>query len=530
MPLKLQTKLMLLISTLLFILIFILALIFQQLWSSSMKSQIGSKALHLAKTVASIPEIQEAFEDPEPWVTIQPLVEQIRQHTDAEFIVVGNRDSIRYAHPIPERIGKRMVGGDNDPVFRGESIISEARGTLGLSLRGKTPIYNEEDEIIGVVSVGFLIEDINEVSARHRNYIFLFALATLVLGSVGAGFIAGNIKRSIMGLEPEEIGRLYEEKEAILEFIHEGIIAVNRDGIITLINQNALQLLGGTSKEHVLGQHVNTILPHSTLPEVIRSGHAEFDKEAVLGDKVVIVSRTPVRNKSGEVIGAVSSFRNKSELFLLTQQMSQLKQYADGLRAQTHEFSNKLYTISGLIQLESYQEAIEFITKESDTQQDLLRFILKEIPDPILGGLLMGAINRAQEMKVRLHLDQESTFRDVPERIDRNLLVTILGNLINNAIEAVAQQPQGTVTLLLTDLGQDLIVELEDNGLGIPLEQAEHIFMLGFSTKKGEHRGFGLALVKKAVDQLEGAIEYHPVDGGGTRFTVAIPKRRRDIQ
>jgi two-component system CitB family sensor kinase len=522
---KLQTKLVLLISTLLFILILILALSFQQLWSASLKDNAGSKALHLAKTVASIPEIKEAFIDPEPWHRIQPLVESIRQQTDAEFIVIGNREGIRYSHPIPGRIGKEMVGGDNEPVFRGESIISEAKGTLGLSLRGKTPIYNDQQEIIGVVSVGFLIEDINETALRHRNNILMIAALALLLGAIGAGFIARGVKRSIMGLEPEEIGRLYQEKDAVLEFIHEGIIAVNREGLITLINQNALQLLGVSDKAALLGHSISNVLPHSTLPDVIRSGSAEFDKEAIVGDNVVVVSRMPVFNKQGEVIGAVSSFRNKSELYLLTQQLSQIRTYADGLRAQTHEFSNKLYTISGLIQLESYQEAIEFITQESDIQRDLLQFILKEIPDPIIGGLLLGAMNRAQEMKVQIEIDRESSFGDIPEALDRNLLVTILGNLINNAIEAVSDQTHKQVSILLTDLGQDLFMEIEDNGPGINPDDLDQIYSVGYSTKKGEHRGFGLALVKKAAIQLGGMIEYNPVLGGGSRFSVAIPKK-----
>lgn len=464
----------------------------------------------------------------EPWHTIQPLVEDIREQTDAEYIVVGNRDGIRYSHPIPSRIGETMVGGDNDPVFRGESIISEATGTLGLALRGKTPVFSDQGEVIGVVSVGFLIEDINKEAYRFRNIIIWIALAALILGATGAAFIANNVKRSIMGLEPEDIGRLYQEKEAVLESIHEGIVTVNKKGIVTLINQNALSMLGTANKSEVIGKPILEILPHTTLPEVIHTGVAEIDSEAIVGDNVVIVNRLPVKDRNGIVIGAVSSFRNKSELYLLTQQLSQLKQYADGLRAQTHEFSNKLHTISGLIQLESYQEAIDIITQESDIQSDLLKLTLKEVPDPIIGGLLIGKINRARELKINLIIEEESTFKDIPPSVDRNMLVTILGNLLDNAMDAVlANSKDRNVSLLLTDLGQDLILEIEDNGHGIPAEWSDQIFNAGFSTKN-EKRGIGLALVKRAVDGLGGIIEHHPVQAGGTRFFVAIPKIRRD--
>jgi two-component system CitB family sensor kinase len=529
--LRLQTKLILLMCTLTFTLIVAMSFTFQQMWSNSYKAQIGSKAINLAKAVASIPELKKAFTKPEPWKTIQPLVEDIRRQTDAEYIVVGNREGIRYSHPVPSRIGQSMVGGDNEPVFRGESIISEATGTLGLALRGKTPILNEQGEVIGVVSVGFLIKDINKQAIEFRNIIIGIAIAALLLGAAGAVFIANNVKRSIMGLEPEDIGRLYQEKEAVLESIHEGIITVNKKGIVTLINQNALSMLGTENKSDVIGRPILEVLPYTTLPEVIHTGVAEMDSEAIVGDNVVVVNRLPVKDRNGIVIGAVSSFRNKSELYLLTQQLSQIKQYADGLRAQTHEFSNKLHTISGLIQLESYQEAIDFITRESGTQSDLLKLILKEIPDPIIGGLLLGKINRAQEMKIRLNIDEGSTFKDVPSSIDRNMLVTILGNLLDNAMEAVlGNDDDKLVTIFLTDLGQDLIMEIEDNGLGIPVEWSDQIFNAGFSTKKEEKRGYGLALVKRAVEGLGGIIEHHPGQTAGTRFFVAIPKIRRDTE
>ncbi|TFE23969.1 ATP-binding protein [Cohnella luojiensis] len=528
---RLQTKLILLMCTLTFTLIVTMSLTFQQMWTSTYKNQVGSKALNLAKTVASIPELRKAFGDPDPSQTIQPLVEEIRKQTDAEFIVVGNRDEIRYAHPNPSRIGQTMVGGDNGPVFEGKSIISEATGTLGLSLRGKTPIYGDNGEIIGVVSVGFLFEDINKEAIRFRNIVIAIAFAALLLSAAGAVFIANKVKRSIFGLEPEDIGRLYQEKQAVLESIHEGIIAVNGKGVITLVNQNALGLLGTDDKSKILGRHVLDILPYSTLPEVIRTGEAEYDSEAIVGGHEVVVNRLPVKGPHGNVIGAVSSFRNKSELYLITQQLSQMRQYADGLRAQTHEFSNKLHTISGLIQLESYQEAIEFITRESDTQIDLLKVILKEIPDPIVGGLLLGKINRARELKIRLNIDEGSTFSDVPPWIDRNSLVTILGNLLDNAMEAVMEKDgEKLVTVLLTDLGRDLIMEVEDNGPGIRAEWSEHIFREGFSTKNEQKRGFGLALVKQAVDQLGGSIEFHSGQAGGTRFSVALPKTRRDAE
>lgn len=522
---RLQTKLILLIGALLFGIIIVLAVSFERMSEARLKEQIGSSALKIAKAVASIDDIKDAFAEPNPSKIIQPIVEKIRLETDAEFIVIGNLNGIRYAHPIPNEIGKEMVGGDNGPVFRGESIISEAVGSLGLSLRGKTPIFDNHHQVIGVVSVGFLIKDINKTAEKYRNYIILVASITLLIGYAGAVFIAKSVKRSIFGLEPKEIGLLYQEKRAILESIHEGIIAINKEGLITMVNQTASKLFDPLETMDITGKHIFDILPDSRLLEVIKTGTAEFDKEMIINDSLVVLNRLPIWDHQHQVIGAVSSFRNKSELIQLTEELSQVKRYAEVLRAQTHEYSNKLYMIYGLIQLESYQEAMDIITHETDVHQNLMSFLMKEIPDPIIGGILIGKFNRANELKIELEIDKESTFQDLPPSISRKDLVTIIGNLIDNSLESVLAKgsEDKRVKIFMTDLGDDLIIEVEDNGVGISPEAADRLFMAGYSTKS-ENRGIGLALVKQAVQQLNGYITFNSHPQGGAIFTVAIPK------
>jgi two-component system CitB family sensor kinase len=504
---RLQTKMIFIICTLLLCVIVILGGIFQYIENSTIKEQIGTRALHVAQSVASIPTIREAFKEQQPWVKIQPIAEEIRQKTGAEYIVVGNRDEVRYSHPIPERIGQEMVGGDNGPVLEGKSIISEAVGSLGPSLRGKTPIFDDQGKVIGIVSVGFLMEDIHVITKNYQKQILLIGFVALIFGIIGAVFIANMVKRAIHGLEPEEIASLYEEKRAILESIREGIIAINAKGIVTMVNQAAIDLLELRRANKVTGQHILDILPSSRLLEVIRTGKAEFDQEMWFVENELIVNRLPIYNRQKQVIGAVSSLRSKSEIFKLGQELSQVKRYAEALRAQTHEFSNKLYMISGLIQLESYHEAIEVITRESDIHQNLVHFIMKEFPDPIIGGLLIGKFNRAQELKVDLEIDRESSFRDVSPGLDRDLLVTIIGNIVDNAMDAVLERPDQEpkrIKVFFTDLGDDLIIECEDNGIGIADEHSDKVFELGFSTKQDEGRGFGLFLVQRAVTKLGG--------------------------
>lgn len=528
---RLQTRLILLIGTLLFFVIVALTFSFERLLVNTLEKSIGSSALKLAKAVAEMDVIQDAFEEEDPSSIIQPAVEEIRLETDAEYIVIGNREGIRYAHPLADRIGKEMVGGDNGPVLEGMSIISKAVGSMGPSLRGKTPIYNDKNEIVGIVSVGILMEDIESSAHLYRNRVLFLAGVALILGCGGAIWISSSVKRSIHGLEPKEIGLLYQEKRAILETIHEGIIAINREGVITLANHTAMMLIDSTERKTITGQHIREVVPDSRLMEVIQSGEAQKDQEMVINKSAVVVNRLPIYDNEHRIVGAVSSFRNKSELLRLTEELTQVKRYTEALRAQTHEYSNKLYTIYGLIQLESYQEAMDLITHETDVHQNLIQFLLQEIPDPIIGGILIGKFNRGSELRVQLEIDRNSSFKEIPGHISRNQLVAIIGNLIDNGMEsALAPSSSGRwVKILLLDKDDVLKIEVADSGIGILKANAERLFEVGYSTKgSSNHRGFGLSIVNGAVQQLNGTIVYHNAPEGGAIFTVTIPKTRRD--
>jgi two-component system, CitB family, sensor kinase len=523
---RLHTKLMLVIFILIISIGGIFGITFKNIMESNLKHEIGSKALSLAQSIASMTEIQEAFQTENPASIIQPITESIRKQVGAEFIVIGNRNEIRYSHPNPNRLGQKMVGGDNGRVFNGESIISESTGTLGPSLRGKAPIFSQ-GEIIGVVSVGYLQTDIEKEVSKIQKKFLLVTLLILIGGILAALLISLNIKKAMFGLEPKEIAWMYQEKHAIVESIHEGIIAIDTEGQITVVNETAHKILGVPNEIMLRGKSIEEVVENTNLLEVVRNGQAEYDKEILIFGDIFLANRIPIFNKKGNVIGAVASFRNKSELAHLLQELSHVKSYAEGLRAQTHEYSNRLYTLLGLIQLGSYKEAIDFISKEVDVAQGVIQFLMKEIPDPIIAGFILGKISLASELKVNFLIDRESTFKDIPKEISRDLLVTIIGNLVNNAFEAVRENDKAEkkVLLFLTDLGKELIIEVEDNGIGIDSKNKNQIFIEGFSTKDtSSNAGIGLSLVQNAIHSLGGSITFSTNEGEGTIFTVAIPK------
>ncbi|MEH7415356.1 sensor histidine kinase, partial [Neobacillus drentensis] len=504
---------------------------FKQIMESNLKHEIGTKALSVAQTIANMPDIQAAFTLDNPSAHIQPIAENIRKKVGAEFIVVGNRNEIRYSHPNQNRIGQKMVGGDNGRVFKGESVISESTGTLGPSLRGKAPIFSG-GKVIGVVSVGYLQTDIQREVSKLQQKIFVATLIILAGSLIAAVLISLNIKRAIFGLEPKEIAWMYQEKHAILESIHEGIIAIDTDSRITVVNETAHSILGVPNDVLLRGKRIETVLENTQLYEVAKSGKAEYDQEIIINGDIYLANRIPIFNKKRGVIGAVASFRNKSELAYLLKELSHIKAYAEGLRAQTHEYSNRLYTLLGLIQLGSYKEAIDFISKEVDVAQGFIQFLMKEIPDPIIAGFILGKVSLASELKIDLTIDRGSSFKDVPAEIDRDMLVTIIGNLVNNAFEAVreCEKDEKRVSLFLTDLGKELIIEVEDNGVGMESGVQEQIFKPGFSTKKkSSNSGIGLSLAQKAIHDLGGYLTFSSTMEEGTIFTVAIPKSRGSL-
>ena len=526
---NLQERISLFTVCLILFIVLLCSLLYYHTLSNTIEKQLSKRALNVATTIALMPEIRDAFYTEDPSVIIQPIVEQIREKIDAEYIVVGNKDGIRYSHPIPERIGKQMIGGDNAKALKeGRSYTSIATGSLGLSLRGKVPIKGQNGEIIGVVSVGFLIEDVHHLVSKHAKPIVWIALCALLIGMIGSIFLVKSIKKIMFGLEPEEISTLLKQRNAVIESVREGIMVINNQEEIIILNQTAYDILSLDPNQAVVGKRVFDIIPNATMLEVLQTGEEQLDRQMVFRNKIIIANQLPV--KSGEdVIGVVSSFRLKSEIDQLIEELSQANRYNEALRAQTHEFTNLLYTISGLIQLGSNEEALVLIHNETENNNDFVQFLMKNIKDPWLGGILLGYYNRAKELKIHFVIDRESSLEELPRHFDSSNFVSILGNLITNAFESIEKRPLKSkiVSLFITDMGNDVIIEVEDSGPGIDDDLFPFIFQKGFSTKEGENRGIGLARVKELVTEMNGSITIEKGEYGGAFFIVAIPKEKR---
>ncbi|WP_143759281.1 ATP-binding protein [Sporosarcina newyorkensis] len=524
---NLHMKMIVLIGTLVVTIILLIGGFMSFFITDTTEAQIGERALSVATSVSLIPEIRAAFHSDDPSAIIQPIVQQIQEQTDAKFIVVGNRQEIRYAHPNPDRLGKKMVGEDNERALMfGESYISKSAGSLGNSLRAKVPIYSNE-EIVGVVSVGFLVDSIESVIWDYSKEIWFVLLGITAAAILGSIVIASYIKRALFGLEPEEISYLLFQKETILHSIHEGIVATNAEGQITMINSAALKLLTGDDQQTIswIGQSIHAIFPNSDLPYVLKNGQTVFDQEKLFGAHSVYVNSVPIFYED-ELLGAVSTFRNKTEIEELTKKLTHIQQYVDALRSQTHEFSNKLYTIAGLTRLDKKEEVLDFVQNETKIQQQWIDTLLDEIQDPYVSGLLVGKLNQASELQIDISIQPDSRLHTALSERSRQALLTAVGNLLDNAFDAVYDERaiSREISVFFTDIGQDILFEIDDAGPGIEDTVLESIFTRGVSTKKGVGRGHGLALTKQAIDAANGQLSTEPSELGGVCFIVSIPK------
>ncbi|PFO01507.1 ATPase [Bacillus sp. AFS076308] len=521
---SLQTKIFGLALLLGLLLILLMTSFYSYMESKQIEENKGKLALEISKTVSFMPTIIEAFHSSYPSKTIQPLAEKIRKETGAEFVVVGNMDGTRYSHPLKSMIGKKMKGGDNDKAIKkGQYYVSKANGSLGPSIRGKSPILNKNGEVIGVVSVGFLLEDVHHQITKNITKVLLVSIFALLISSLGSMLLGRDIRKDTLGLEPYEIAALYKEKNAVLHGVKEGILAVNRDGFITMMNQPAKRLL------HINGSvrhlKVDGLFSSGYLYEVLHSGSPIVDKEVVWKDKTVIVNCTPLFDESG-ISGVVASFRDKTEIEQMVNTISEVKSYSEDLRAQTHEYTNKLYVLSGLLQLGEFDQAIAMIQAETQVLQVQNTILFNQIKDSKVQAILLGKLGKASEKKINLEINPESYLEALPTHINFSSLIVIIGNLIDNALEAVSESYNPTVKFFAIDIGSDIIFEVSDNGRGISERDIPKLFNRGFSSKKGDMpRGFGLSNAEEAVIEVNGMIEVQSNPETGTVFTVYLPKQ-----
>jgi len=522
---KLQTKLTLLVIIVVFISISIIISFVVSWMTGNIERKARTNIMNVAEMAAHSTEIVNALEAKDPSRKIGTYVNiQLKELEQVEYIIVVDNDGIRYSHPNPEMIGQKFEGGDEYRVVeKGETYISQASGTLGKSLRAFTPIYDSENnKKIGFVSVGTLTQSIETAKHTAIIYIILIAFGGLMAGVIGAFLLANSIKNTLLGLEPDEIAKLYNEKMGMLDAIHEGLVAVDEEARITLINDSALNILhfeNRIDKENIIGQNVEEVIPNTRLINVLETGKSEFEEEQRINNTIIMTNRVPIISR-GKIVGAIASFRDKTDVTRMAEELTGVKKMAWSLRAQNHEFMNKLHTISGLIQLEDYEEAMQFISDVAKVRSNISNILTENIKDASLSALLLSKYNKAEENRVKLKIDGNSKLTKLPQYMTSEEIVSVIGNLIENSLDEVKNDGNGFIYIKIVENKHILNIKVKDNGGGIPLECREKIYEQGFSTKEGQ-RGHGMYIVKKIIDEFNGTINFD-VDSG-VFWDIIIP-------
>lgn len=522
-PMKLGTTVILMVSAVLFSVLLVVHLIYFSQISNMTRDALAGKALAVARTLANSPEIRQGLMKKPEESGIQAIAQAVNKSNDFLFIVVTDMQSIRYSHPEAQRIGQPFKGDDILLALQGKENVAINRGFLAQALRVFTPIYDEHHRQIGVVSIGLELSRVTEQINNSRGSIFWSILFGVLVGLLGTWVFVKVLKRILFGLEPYEISNLFEQRQAMLHSIKEGVIAVDECGEVTLINQAAQELLDYHKSQddaqlstlsHVWSKVVD-------FSQVLHDGTPRRDEEIMVKDRLLLINTVPVLS-NGKIIGAISTFRDKTEVRKLMQRLDGMVNYADALRERSHEFMNKLHVILGLLHLKSYKQLENYILKTANSYQEEIGSLLGKIKSPVIAGFLLSKINRTSDLGHSLVISNESQLPENSNEDQVAVLITVLGNLIENALEALGQEPGGEISVSLHYRHGWLHCEVNDDGPGIAPEHIEHIFEKGVSSK-GTERGVGLALVKQQVENVGGNISVESEPGIFTQFFVQLP-------
>ncbi len=494
-------------------------LLYSQDSGQNLEQQYQLRALGIAQSVSRSPDVVEYLQNGDPSHQIQPLAESVRSTTGAAYVVVADRYGVRYSHPNPSLIGKRLEEGV--VALDGRTHVGIDIGSLGRSANGIAPIFSSRGEVIGEVSVGILETQLNSQLALDSRSIIGYSILILALSALGSFLLARRIKRITFGLEPSSIASLLREREALLHGIREGMLGLDADGNITVINEEAERLLG--LRGPVIGETLEAVLVPSRLRDLL-TGAIEGTDEVVVTDEYLLeVNRMRVA-LSGRDIGSVITVRDRTEVEGLVRELHAINGLTEALRAQEHEYANQLHVITGLLEMGEYGDLGAYLAQVSTTPSALARTLKSRIESRPLAALLLAKITIAAEQSISLVVTDDS-FVPVSPGNERTLL-TIVGNLVDNSIEALLEQPgpRGITVRLIDDDGTRIVVT--DNGPGVPRERIKDVLIDGYTTKTarpGMRRGMGLAIVSRLVYRLRGTIEISPGPGG--HFEVVLPSR-----
>jgi two-component system CitB family sensor kinase len=485
--------------------------------SRRLDQDFEQRAVGIAVTVAQDPEVATAVTAGDPARDLQTLAARVVHASGAAYVVITDRNGVRFSHPHPALIGRRL----EEPVaaLDGRVHMGIDPGSLGRSANGKAPIVDDSGTVVGQVSVGILETDVAGQYRHEALVIALYSLIVLGIGVLASWLLARAIKRVTFGLELHDFAALLQEREAMLHGIREGVLCFDQRGRVTVVNAEAERLLG--LGPDAVGRTADELVPPGRLREVLTGGIEGGDLEILTDDYLLVVNRRKV-GLGGRAIGSVVTLRDRTEQESILRELRALSGLTSTLRAQEHEYANRLHAMGVLLDMGELEEARDYLAELSSGAIGRGEDLRSRIAPPALAALLTAKVSLAAEQSVDVVVTPDSHL-DQPRARGTDLM-SIVGNLIDNALEALSGRPDPRIVVLELNDDDGVHIVVRDNGPGIAAEDPKVVFQDGWSTKAdpaGPRRGLGLALVHRIVRRRGGTIEVST--GEGTRFEVRLP-------
>ncbi|MGL4829575.1 MAG: sensor histidine kinase [Vibrio sp.] len=479
-----------------------------------MTNQIALRAQVQAVQLAKLPDLILAVEAGDA-KHVSQLVESLQSVTDADFITVSDSVGIRLAHPIASRIGLPVMGDDIRPALEeGESYLSYSVGSMGPSLRYISPIRAANGDVIGMIKVGYLLDTVAVWQNEKLQPLLLMGGITLLLATLISTAFARLVRRQMQDREPWQLAQSLITYEGVIQATHEGLVAINQQGEIYLINDSAKHLIGaGPEQQNLIAKWLQGMTDQVQTEKFI-------DRLVCLNGQSLVVSRVPLLGKHG-FAGAVYSLRAHSELQALADRLQQVDQYVESVRIARHEYRNKLSTLAGLLQLQQYDQALHCVLQQSSLNQVQLDALHHLHAWPQLAAILMGKWSKAQEWHIPL--DYHAIENVATLVMSEESFCTVVGNLIDNSLDAVRGMAAPWVRVSLHQNEHELCLRVSNNGPMI-IQPLNEICLPGVTSKQGEgEHGLGLYLVQSLVNRVQGHVELDS-DEHETTFSIYLPK------
>jgi sensor histidine kinase regulating citrate/malate metabolism len=488
------------------------------------------QARAVARAVADSPSVREAIGTADPTARLQPYALKVMADTEVDFVTIMSPRGIRWTHPDKDQIGRHFLG-NTERALKGETFTETYTGTLGASMRAVTPVKDEHGRVIGLVSAGIQVEKISERVQGQLTALLAVAGGALALGAVGTYVVNARLRRHTHGMNATELSRMHDYHQAALHAVREGLLMLDGQYRVALINDGGRELLGVSADDAVIGRSVADLGLPAPLTGALLSSEPRVDEVHLTSTRVLVVNTSPV--SGGEQRGTVVTLRDVTELQSLMGELDSERGFTQALRSQAHEAANRLHTVVSLIELGRAEQAVDFATAELELAQALTDQVVAAVGEPVLAALLLGKTAQANERGVELVVSEDSRLDDglLPESLPARDLVTILGNLIDNAVDAAQGSVRARVTVTAYTAGtadsegRGLVLRVSDTGAGVDPAHAEAVFQRGFSTKPAGPggRGLGLALVRQTVNRCKGTLTVAEAEGGGAEFEVRLP-------